>query len=304
MNGIINLLKPPCLSSAQAVSFVKRLLKVKVGHAGTLDPEACGVLPIMVGKATRLFDYIAEGDKVYVAEIAFGLATDTQDATGRVIARGGPCPDEAALRAVLPRFVGDLMQTPPAYSALKVDGEPLYKLARRGQAKPVKARPVQVHSIDLLRRSGPDSYTLRISCGKGTYIRTLCHDIGQALRVPAHMRLLVRERVGSYRIEDAITPEELAQSLAAGAAPGGWFRDLGQATDHLQRLDAPDQLLRACVNGQPLPAEGIAGSSEAESDEPAVLYCQKCLIGLYERRDGLWRPRVMLYDPLIKSGLS
>ena len=130
MDGFLNVLKPPGLSSGAVVAIVKRVTGEKAGHAGTLDPEACGILPVMVGRATRLFDFMVEKRKIYLAEIAFGSATDTQDAQGRVIAKSENYPDSAAVRAVLPRFTGEILQTPPMYSALKVNGETLYKLAR------------------------------------------------------------------------------------------------------------------------------------------------------------------------------
>lgn len=297
MNGIINLIKPPRLSSAQAVSFVKRLTRQKVGHAGTLDPEACGVLPLMVGKATRLFDYITDRDKVYVAAIAFGLATDTQDAQGQEIQRGGVLPDEQALAAVLPRFVGDIMQVPPAFSALKRDGETMYKLARQGQLVALDARPVKVDSISLLRQLSPDSYSIRVVCGKGTYIRTLCHDIGQVLHCPAHMRLLIREQSGPYHIEQGITLEELEQAILQGLPEASYLQPMDQAIAHLPRLDAPDSYWRPCLNGVPLPASAVPGAQQLDENQPLRLYCQGQLLGIYRLAQGMLRVQVMLWVP-------
>ena len=153
--GFLNILKPPGMTSSQVVGYVRWLLNgAKVGHGGTLDPEASGVLPLMVGKAARLFDYMQEKEKVYVTEVAFGAATDTQDAQGQVIASGENYPDEAALRAALPAFTGRLWQRPPMYSALKQDGQRLYELARKGRTAEIPKREVTVHSLELRGHDG------------------------------------------------------------------------------------------------------------------------------------------------------
>ena len=251
MNGFLNLLKPPDMSSAAAVGCAKRALHEKVGHAGTLDPQAAGILPLMVGRASRLFDYLVEKQKTYIAEIAFGAATDTQDAQGKVIQTGGGAPEEAALRAVLDaRFTGDLMQVPPAFSAIKQDGRRLYDLARQGKMVTAPARPARIDKIDILSRPAFDSYLLRVTCGRGVYIRTLCHDIGQALDAPAHMRFLLRAQTGVFSLDTAVTLEELT-----AAAQNGQAERLLLAMDyplaHLPRADVPQRLAKACDNEKP-----------------------------------------------------
>ncbi|NLA53933.1 MAG: tRNA pseudouridine(55) synthase TruB, partial [Clostridiales bacterium] len=223
MNGIINLLKPPCLSSAQAVSFIKRLTKEKIGHAGTLDPEACGVLPLMIGKATRLFDYIVEKQKVYVAELAFGVSTDTQDATGKVIAQSEQYPSKESLLEALELFTGNIFQCPPSFSAIKQGGKPLYKLAREGQMVQTKPRPIEVQKIELLDETSGHGFLLRVYCGKGTYIRTLCHDLGTQLGCPAHMRMLIRAQTGAFHINQAITMEEFEWAIEQKKKAGPWL---------------------------------------------------------------------------------
>ena len=183
MNGFLNIDKPTGRTSSDAVVFVRRRLPkgTAVGHGGTLDPEASGVLPVCVGSATRLFDYIIDKQKTYVARIRLGVVTDTQDATGNVIAQCPVTAGEAELRAALPRFIGDILQVPPMYSALKRDGERLYKLARKGRSVTLEPRACRVDDIEYLGCEGDATYALRIRCGKGVYIRTLCHDIGRAL---------------------------------------------------------------------------------------------------------------------------
>ncbi|MBO4299499.1 MAG: tRNA pseudouridine(55) synthase TruB [Clostridia bacterium] len=219
MDGFINLLKPPGMSSNDAVGFARRLLPrgTRVGHGGTLDPDAAGVLPVCVGKAARLFDYIIDKKKTYVAGLCLGVETDTQDAGGHILARrDASAVTEADIRAVLPRFTGDIDQIPPAYSAIKRDGRRMYDLARRGEAVELEPRRVTVHSIDCLQKTGPAAYMLRVACGKGVYIRTLCHDIGRMLGVGGHMSFLLRTEAGCFRAEDASTLEELQSAAQTG----------------------------------------------------------------------------------------
>ncbi len=296
MNGIINLLKPPCLSSAQAVSFVKRLTGQKTGHAGTLDPEACGVLPMMCGKATALFDYIAEHQKVYVAEIAFGTATDTQDATGRIVERGTDYPDAGRLNDAFTHFRGTVMQAPPAFSAIKREGRPLYELARGGSLTETEPRPVQVESVTLLEEMPEHRFLIRVRCGKGTYIRTLCHDLGRLVGCPAHMHLLIREQTGPFRIEDAITMEEFETAVKNGIHAGRWLMSMEQAVSHLPQLTLKDTLWKPCVNGAPLDANEARGGAELRHGQIAALYCRSALIGLFEKQGDRLKLRTMLYQ--------
>ena len=173
MNGFLNLNKPTGRTSSDLVVFVRKRLPrgTAVGHGGTLDPEASGVLPVCVGSATRLFDYIIDKQKVYVARLRLGIETDTQDATGRVVAEYPVDAGEAELRAVLPRFTGNILQIPTMYSALKRDGKRLYQLARKGESVALEPRPCRVDAIEYLRDEGGGVHALRIRCGKGVYIR-------------------------------------------------------------------------------------------------------------------------------------
>lgn len=198
MNGFLCVLKPPGMTSSDVVVRVRRKLGrgAKVGHAGTLDPEASGVLPLMIGRAARLFDYLVEKEKTYVAQLKPGYATDTQDAHGAIVSGVGARATRAQLEAVLPRFIGDIAQIPPMYSALKRDGQKLCDLARQGIDVKVEPRPTQVYAIDVLHENEDDSFILQIRCGRGTYIRTLCNDIGEALGTKAHMGVLLRTQTG------------------------------------------------------------------------------------------------------------
>lgn len=296
MNGIVNLLKPPCLSSAQAVSFMKRLTGQKAGHAGTLDPDACGVLPIMVGKATRLFDYLVEKEKTYVTEVSFGVSTDTQDASGRVISTGDNVPTAERVKAILPHFIGRVWQVPPQFSAIKRDGRALYESARSGGFTPVQARPIDVFSIEYLHDVPPYGHLLRITCGKGTYIRTICHDIGQALGCPAHMRMLIREQSGPFRIEEAITMEALSAFADHGNADGPWLLPVHKALAHLPQVTFKPSSWKRCINGVGMGYDEIHPAAQLEVGTVAAGWCDGRLVGIYAvEREGL-RVRTLLYE--------
>ena len=285
MNGFINLLKPPGMSSGAAVAVVKRLTGEKVGHAGTLDPEAAGVLPIMVGRAARLLDYFPDKSKSYVAEIAFAGATDTQDAQGTVIEEAKRVPNRDEILAVLPQFRGDILQCPPAYSALKRDGVPLYELARKGIAVETKARPTVIRALELGEQTGPDGYMLSVDCGSGTYIRTLCHDMGQALDAPAHMRFLLRTRHGAFCIDNAVTIEEV---IAAGERKEieSLLLPMDFPLKELLRLDVPERFWKLARNGGKLPAELMP---QARENQHIRVYAEDILLGVAHKTQGLIR---------------
>lgn len=248
MNGFLNFLKPPGMSSAAAVGFVKRLTGEKAGHAGTLDPEACGVLPVMIGKATRVLPYFQDKTKEYIAEICFSCATDTQDAQGKMTAPGRGMPEESALRAAFQAFTGTILQRPPAYSAVKRDGQPLYALARKGQLVETEPRETEIRSIELMDIRQLDTARIRIACGSGTYIRTLCHDIGAYLGHPAHMRLLIRTRSGCFSLEDSHTPEVIQTAAQEGALPS-LLCPMETPVSHLRAVEIRGKLLRQVLNG-------------------------------------------------------
>lgn len=294
MNGMINFLKPPGMSSAQAVSFVKWLIKEKIGHAGTLDPEAAGVLPLMVGRATKLFDYVTEDFKIYLAEIAFGCATDTQDAQGRVICRGqGPIPDADRVREELERMTGTLLQRPPMFSALKRNGERLYDLARKGQTVEMDARPVTIYRAELAGINGGDGYFIRVHCGKGTYIRTICHDLGERLGYPAHMRFLLREQAGAFKIDEAVTPEELKHLVAERPDGEGWLHAPDRFLSHLPRLDAGEEMAKMITNGVAVDIGAVPGAENVPEGSPARVYICGRLVCISVPERGRLRMRTM-----------
>lgn len=222
-HGFVNLLKPPGLTSHAAVGKVRRLLGTKaVGHAGTLDPAASGVLPLAVGKATRLLEYLVAQDKTYIGEATFGVATDTLDQEGQIIWRAAspPAIDPVALQDVLDSMVGKQEQVPPAYSAIKYQGRPLYEYARAGEVVQIAARQIDIHALSLREfRTDPwPKLLFQVQCSKGTYVRSLVQDIAAQLGTQGTLTFLLRERVGDFLVQNALTLEEMQALVEAGRA--------------------------------------------------------------------------------------
>lgn len=217
MDGVVTVLKPPGMTSSNAVFDVRKIFSEKrAGHLGTLDPAAAGVLPVCLGRATRLFDILVDKDKEYVFEAAFGVQTDTQDAFGTVISRNNRRVMREELRAVLPKFIGEQAQTASIYSALKVDGKKMYDLARAGEAVEPKTREIHVYELELVEQTDENRFLLRAVCSRGTYIRSLCESIASRLGTVAYVPFLLRTRSGPFTIGRAKTIAELDAAKAGG----------------------------------------------------------------------------------------
>lgn len=257
MDGVLAVNKEAGWTSHDVVAKLRHLLgQTKVGHAGTLDPAATGVLPVLIGKGTRIAEYLVEWDKEYRAVLRLGEATDTQDATGTVLARESTERVTAdAIREAAGRFRGAVLQVPPMYSAVKVAGVPLYKAARAGRTVVREPRTVHIHALDVLAIDGRD-VMLSIVCSKGTYIRTLCADIGAALGVGGHMLSLERRRVGPLTIERALTVDETAARHALSRL-GDSLMSLDQALDGLPALVVNRQTAERVRHGVPVPASEV-----------------------------------------------
>lgn len=228
ISGFLNILKPPGMSSHDVVGFVRRVLKEKrVGHAGTLDPAAAGVLPIAVGQAARLIEYLEITDKTYRAEVRLGLSTDSGDDTGKVLDQQDfVMPNRETIEEVLQRFRGQIRQVPPAHSAIKIEGRKACDLIREGKEVEIPSREVTIHRLELLARR-EENFLIDVDCSKGTYIRSLCADVGLALGIPAVMSFLVRSRVGGFDLDKALTLEELeAKGRTAVLAPEPFLHHL------------------------------------------------------------------------------
>lgn len=288
ISGILNTDKPAGMTSHDVVAAVRRITGEKrVGHAGTLDPMATGVLLVCFGQATRVTEYLMDSPKRYRAGIVLGIATDTYDAEGDVTHRNSNVSFTCAqIEEALSSFVGRIEQLPPLYSAIKHQGVPLYKLARRGIVVERKPRFVEVYDIKLIDWSWP-SLTIEVECSKGTYIRSLAHDLGEKLGCGAHLRELVRLASGRFTLEDALTLEEFAESFSQGR-----WRDLLHPIDEaLLGFDAmvvdrdAEYKIR---HGQQIEGKGSVSTALCRAYSPVGDF-----IGLLERdpRTGLWQPR-------------
>lgn len=271
VTGFVNLSKPAGMTSSDAVCIVRGVLsrtiggRQKTGHLGTLDPLATGVLPIALGKATALFDFLAFKTKRYVAEFTFGTATDTLDRGGKTVRDGGRIPSAEEIAAVLARFTGEFMQTPPAYSAKSVNGRRAYSYARSGEAVELAPKLVRVDSFELIG-GGEGVYEFAIECGGGTYIRSLARDVAEALGTCAYMSALTRTQSGPFTAESTVTPDEFR------LAPEKYVIPAEFALSGLKKVTLGENALKRMLNGIPAAATDIAdGEYAAVYDEYGAL---------------------------------
>lgn len=293
-DGLLLADKGPGLTSFQIVAHLRRVLRVsKVGHGGTLDPMATGLLPILLGDATKLTVYLQGLDKGYLATIRLGVATDTLDATGAVT-RERPVPPLSVddVRAVLERFVGEIEQVPPMYSALHVGGRRLHELARAGIAVERAPRRVRVHAFELIEWV-PPRLRVRVTCGSGTYVRSLAADVGEALGCGGHVEALVRTRVGPLRLEDAVPSEVIQQGDAATLAARVLPAD--RAVTHLRAAHVSPEAGRRLAHGQLVPLSALGAADAPAAPVPCRMYAGSGFLGIGELSpDGL-RPLRLLH---------
>ena len=278
MNGILNLHKPAGFTSFDCVAIARRLTgEKKIGHTGTLDPQATGVLPLCIGKATRLLEYMDDAPKTYVAGCQLGLTTNTQDIWGDILcdrrSEIGSLTRENAEK-VLRSFEGEIQQKPPVFSAIKVKGKKLYEYARSGREVDIPVRTVTVHSIRMLEWNGPEEpFTIEVTCSRGTYIRSICHDLGEALGCGACMSSLVRSATCGYRIEEAVRLEDLREMTRSQIE--ALLDPPETAVRHMDRIELDPAKEILFVNGNPLWSEGIAAG---EGDH--AVFCEGRLLGI------------------------
>ncbi|MNZ48120.1 tRNA pseudouridine synthase B [compost metagenome] len=256
VNGVLILDKPRGMSSNQALQKVRWLINAeKAGHTGSLDPLATGVLPLCFGEATKFSQYLLDADKGYETVMQLGLTTTTGDAEGEVVEQREVTVGREQLEAVLPRFRGDIEQVPPMYSALKKDGQPLYKLARAGEVVEREARSVTIARLDLLAFEAPCA-TLAVACSKGTYVRTLVEDIGQALGCGAHVAALRRTQAGPFGLAQAISLEVLEQAHAEGGneALDRFLMPVDSGLEHWPLIQLSEHSAYYWLHGQPVRA--------------------------------------------------
>lgn len=292
-DGLVVVDKPPGWTSHDVVARLRKIYGLRrVGHAGTLDPDATGVLLVGLGRATRLLRFLTDTGKVYRGEVAFGIATDTLDAAGAETARQ-PLPDltREALEAVLPRFLGTIAQIPPMVSAIKIDGRRLHEMARAGETVERAARTVRIDRIDVEAFTPGDHPRAQIlvECGSGTYIRSLAADLGEAVGGCAHLAWLRRLQVGPFPLEEAHTLEAIAES------PDDVVLPLAEAVRHLPRVDVDVETARGIGHGAVFPAAALPVEGAEEGDGPfAVVGPDGILLALYQRGRAAARPVVVL----------
>ena len=249
MNGIIIIDKPQEWTSNDVVSRLRRVFNTRrIGHGGTLDPMATGVLPVFVGRATRGVEFFEHAEKVYETTVRFGLTTDTEDITGKTITETAVSLTGDELQAVLPKFRGEILQVPPMYSAIKVNGQKLYDLARKGREVERQPRPITIHELQLLEFTGNEA-RLRVRCSKGTYIRTLCKDIGEALGCGGCMAALRRVEAGEYTLEGAIPLRELLDISERGEDVERLLRPVDTMFASHEKLSLNEKQARLVKNG-------------------------------------------------------
>jgi tRNA pseudouridine55 synthase len=285
-DGILNLDKPRGPTSHDVVDSVRALTGIRrVGHAGTLDPLATGVLLVCVGRATRVAEYLMAGQKEYRACVRLGVTTDTYDAEGQVVAKAPVEASCSQVEAALVHFRGTISQVPPMYSALKHKGTPLHRLARRGVEVDRKPRQVEVSRLELTGWEPPEC-TLEVVCSPGTYVRVLAHDLGQALGCGAHLADLTRLASGDFRLEDAVTLEEFAQATADGRWPD-LLHPIDAALTRFPALQLDTDAARRLCSGQAVPSPP-AGEGEARAYGPDGTFLA---LVAYDQVADAWRPR-------------
>ena len=300
INGIVNIYKEKGYTSHDVVAVLRKVVgQKKIGHTGTLDPDATGVLPVCLGRATKVCELLTDHDKTYEALLLLGKTTDTQDISGEVLEERDPGNlTEEEVRSCIESFIGEYDQIPPMYSALKVNGKKLYELAREGKTVERKSRKVQIHGIRILEMNLPH-VRMEVDCSKGTYIRTLCHDIGEKLQVGGCMEELERTKVGRFLKEDAVTLDEVRQKMEQGEG-AELFTPLDQIFAELPAVTVTDAKAWMSYNGNDLP-ERFLLEKEAWTDgqEVRVYDSRKNFIGLYQYRapKKLFHIKQMFLDP-------
>ncbi len=290
VHGWIALDKPLGMTSTQAVGLIKRLYQAKkVGHAGTLDPLATGLLPIALGEATKTVPFVMDGRKIYRFTIRFGIETETDDREGKTVATSDARPARAALAAILPRFTGTIAQVPPRFSAIKVDGERAYDLARDGAVVELSARDIEVHRLDLVEMPDADHAVLEAECGKGTYVRALARDIARALGSVGHVAALRRTLVSPFGEDDCVTAEALEEAAAEGlAALDARVMPVEAALGDLPSVRLDRSQSARIASGNPVILRGR--DAPVAADNVAVL-CEGRLIAIGEVARGELHPR-------------
>lgn len=302
-NGIVNVYKEAGYTSFDVVARLRGIFgQKKIGHTGTLDPDAVGVLPVCLGSATKLVDSMMDKVKVYEAVMLLGTTTDTEDTSGTILSENPVTVTEKQISECISSFIGTINQVPPMYSALKVNGQKLYELARKGVEVERKARPVEIFSIDNVEINIP-YVTMTVTCGKGTYIRSLCRDIGEKLGCGACMDKLTRTRVSQYVIEDALKIDEISNLKAEGKLDEA-ITCIDSFFMELKRVDVLPEGAKYVHNGNRFPTAVAKCESEPENLERVRVYHLGDFYGIYryDNEDGGYFPEKIFADRELLSG--
>ncbi len=289
MNGIIVLNKPKGKTSHDMVNFLRRLSGIKkIGHTGTLDPDATGVLPMCIGKATKAADMLTDSDKAYRAQLVLGATTDTQDASGNVLTTGAVDVTEEDIRKAVSKYIGEISQIPPMFSAVKKDGKKLYELARRGISVERQPRKVTVYGIKIIEIA-ENTVTFDVDCSKGTYIRTLCEDIGNALGCGAYMNTLVRTKSAGFTLAESYTVEELENLSASGTLEKALL-PLDMIFKEYDRIELDERRAKRVKYGVRIAAQDAEnGKTYRIYDEKGAFLCiSECINGELVMKKAFW----------------
>ncbi len=299
INGWLNLNKPRNITSAKAVAKVKQYLHpIKIGHGGTLDPLACGVLPLALGEATKTMQFCMDSYKEYEFTVKWGESTTTYDSEGEVSGQSKIIPSEQQILNILPQFIGEISQIPPIYSAIKINGKRAYDLARQGAEITLQSRKIQIHKLELLYELSSDKCddfsTFRVSCGKGTYIRSLAIDIAAALNTLAHVTKLMRTRVGNFSIKDAIFLEDLEKTVYKDAL-SGILLPVDTVLDDIQVLEFTPEYATKLRQGQKILLQDfmldkVIFSNNFVTKDIFVVKCDGSLVAVCKSGEGLIKP--------------
>jgi len=327
MDGILNINKATGMTSHDVVAKIRKLLHQKrVGHAGTLDPAASGVLPICLGQATRVAEYLSESGKAYQAEITLGIVTDTYDSEGTIICNTMVVDDDTSVGAdlscpppiyrpqtpnhdtppiyqlnldhikqALQQFLGPQMQTPPPYSAIKIQGQPAYKRARAGETISLHPRPVTIYQLDILQWHSP-RLTLAIECSKGTYIRSLAHDLGEQLGCGAHLSALQRTRSGPFSLPDSITLEQLEQANAGGTVHQ-YLHPADKALQHYPALVLDEAAIQHVLHGNAFTYNDLSGHTPTDIARVYDIAGHFLAIAAWDIERNMWQPKKVFLPP-------
>ena len=288
IKGFVNIIKPTGMTSSDVVCKIKKILHMKkVGHLGTLDPAASGVLPVAVGRATKFFDYFLSKDKKYTAVVKFGISTDTLDSFGNITKVDNNVNiSKEQILSVIDKFIGEIEQYPPKFSALKVNGKKAYELAREGVEFELKPRKITIYDIKLRQRTDKNTFIFDVHCSAGTYIRTLFADIAEQLETTAFVPVIIRTKSGAFEMENAITLKEFENSKQ--------MLSIENVFSSFDIVEIGENLAKKVLNGVMLTIEEL--DNKNVKSNPFLIKYNEEIVGLYENQEGKIKPIAFVYD--------